>query len=303
MLEKVFIQDVRDKNSGKPLNDILTSYNIYFLSYTGKMSTTRMQVPMYLRKQGLWVTYVDYDHKVHNEYYSSQLVDDVNWLKTSNWVNIVYDFSQRIYINNDGYWVINGEVTTTKALGEPGKSAYQIAVENGYSGTEQEWLTSLKGLDGKDGITPTIEIDENKYWVINGVKTDVRATMQDSPILNTLRIDISTDGYSVMDYGESLTVTCTLCIQCTPVSELDDFKDKTWKWTITRDSGDVTSDLVWNQAAKAINFNKNTGNMNTIVIGFNSVENDLSSVNLSTKFTITVKDPTSAINAKTVVNI
>ena len=31
-----------------------------------------------------------------------------------------------------------------------GKSAYQIAVENGFKGTEQEWLISLKGADGKD---------------------------------------------------------------------------------------------------------------------------------------------------------
>lgn len=31
-----------------------------------------------------------------------------------------------------------------------GKSAYEIAVENGFVGTEQEWLDSLKGDDGKD---------------------------------------------------------------------------------------------------------------------------------------------------------
>lgn len=29
--------------------------------------------------------------------------------------------------------------------GDPGKSAYQIAVENGYEGSEEEWLKSLKG--------------------------------------------------------------------------------------------------------------------------------------------------------------
>ena len=32
-----------------------------------------------------------------------------------------------------------------------GKSAYEIAVEHGYVGTEEEWLESLKG---KDGVTP-----------------------------------------------------------------------------------------------------------------------------------------------------
>ena len=38
--------------------------------------------------------------------------------------------------------------------GSDGKSAYIIAVEHGFTGTENEWLQSLKGADGKDGITP-----------------------------------------------------------------------------------------------------------------------------------------------------
>ena len=38
--------------------------------------------------------------------------------------------------------------------GIDGKSAYIIAVDHGFSGTETEWLQSLKGADGKDGITP-----------------------------------------------------------------------------------------------------------------------------------------------------
>ena len=36
--------------------------------------------------------------------------------------------------------------------GKNGKSAYEIAVENGFIGTEIEWLESLKGQPGKDGI-------------------------------------------------------------------------------------------------------------------------------------------------------
>lgn len=38
--------------------------------------------------------------------------------------------------------------------GIDGKSAYIIAVEHGFTGTENEWLQSLKGADGRDGITP-----------------------------------------------------------------------------------------------------------------------------------------------------
>lgn len=36
--------------------------------------------------------------------------------------------------------------------GKDGKSAYQIAIENGFVGTETEWLESLKGINGKDGV-------------------------------------------------------------------------------------------------------------------------------------------------------
>lgn len=36
--------------------------------------------------------------------------------------------------------------------GKDGKSAYEIAVEHGFVGTETEWLESLKGVDGKEGV-------------------------------------------------------------------------------------------------------------------------------------------------------
>lgn len=39
--------------------------------------------------------------------------------------------------------------------GKDGKSAYEIAVDHGYEGTEEEWLASLKGADGKDGTDGT----------------------------------------------------------------------------------------------------------------------------------------------------
>lgn len=38
-----------------------------------------------------------------------------------------------------------------RAKGDDGKSAYEVAVENGYVGSETDWLASLKGADGIDG--------------------------------------------------------------------------------------------------------------------------------------------------------
>ena len=36
-------------------------------------------------------------------------------------------------------------------FGNNSKSAYQVAVENGFQGSEEDWLKSLHGADGKDG--------------------------------------------------------------------------------------------------------------------------------------------------------
>ena len=35
--------------------------------------------------------------------------------------------------------------------GKNGKSAYEIALDDGFVGTESAWLTSLKGTNGKNG--------------------------------------------------------------------------------------------------------------------------------------------------------
>jgi hypothetical protein len=41
--------------------------------------------------------------------------------------------------------------------GSDGKSAYQVAVENGFEGTEEEWLESLNGSDGKSAYQLAVE--------------------------------------------------------------------------------------------------------------------------------------------------
>ncbi len=50
------------------------------------------------------------------------------------------------------------------AQGMAGKSTYELAVEKGYRGTEEEWLESLKG---DNGTTPKLEIKEDGYWYIS----------------------------------------------------------------------------------------------------------------------------------------
>ena len=46
--------------------------------------------------------------------------------------------------------------------GDAGLSAYDIAVKNGFEGTEEEWQLSLKGENGNDGLTPILRCNTNR---------------------------------------------------------------------------------------------------------------------------------------------
>lgn len=55
-----------------------------------------------------------------------------------------------------GHWFINGNDTGFQAIGKDGKdgkSAYQLAVDNGYPSSLDTWLASLKGEQGEKGDT------------------------------------------------------------------------------------------------------------------------------------------------------
>ena len=60
----------------------------------------------------------------------------------------------------------NGELGGGGGSETAGKSAYEIAVDNGFVGTETEWLESLKGVDGTDGttFTPSVSATGDLSW-------------------------------------------------------------------------------------------------------------------------------------------
>lgn len=55
----------------------------------------------------------------------------------------------------DGQDGVDGQDGKNGSDGIDGKSAYEIAVDNGFIGTEEEWLISLKGADGVNGQNGT----------------------------------------------------------------------------------------------------------------------------------------------------
>ncbi len=94
--------------------------------------------------------------------------------------------------------------------GKDGKSAYEIAVDNGFVGTEKEWLESLKGKDGKDGSNgigiDNTEIDEEGNVIIrytDGTSKTISKIMYDN-ILSALDFYPYSDGTYGVSVGKAI---------------------------------------------------------------------------------------------------
>ena len=70
----------------------------------------------------------------------------------------------------------NGKDGDDGADGANGKSAYELAVDNGFVGTEAEWVASLQGKDGVDGqidfTQVTFGVNAEGYLTVNGFATN-----------------------------------------------------------------------------------------------------------------------------------
>ena len=97
---------------------------------------------------------------------------------------------------------------TSSGSGTAGKSAYEIAVDNGFVGTETEWLESLKGADGTNGatFTPYVSSSGELSWTndadkenpatvnIKGVKGDRGDSGVTTPINGFFTMYVDGDG-------------------------------------------------------------------------------------------------------------
>lgn len=72
----------------------------------------------------------------------------------------------------------NGTNGLNGTNGQNGKSAYEIAVDNGFVGTETEWLESLKGQDGQDGIVMDAPSDGKLYGRMNANWVEVTGSVE-----------------------------------------------------------------------------------------------------------------------------
>lgn len=80
-----------------------------------------------------------------------------------------------------------------------GYSAYEVAVNNGFEGTEQEWLDSLKGRDGGVKTVNGKAHDENGNVKLAG--EDITVGANDNRTLKDVTADVDklTDTFEITD--------------------------------------------------------------------------------------------------------
>ena len=108
------------------------------------------------QKMGLGILKVERTYYLNDQNYASGVCDEYIAPQPVV-IEELDDQEQPVYFNLQlslqGDASINAVSTIEPywAKGDPGKSAYQIAVEHGYVGTEEEWLASLHGATGALG--------------------------------------------------------------------------------------------------------------------------------------------------------
>lgn len=102
------IQAILDNNNGISLAEILKYYNHLYLTYQDNAAETRLLVPEFLRRFGLWISYEDIDG-LHTEWFTGSNVDaesEDKWIDDANW-EIIPDLN---YVNSAASRIPNGAI-------------------------------------------------------------------------------------------------------------------------------------------------------------------------------------------------
>lgn len=102
------MQAILDNNNGISLAEILKYYNHLYLTYQDNAAETRLLVPEFLRRFGLWISYEDVNG-LHTEWFTGSNVDaesEDKWVDDANW-EIIPDLN---YVNSAASRIPNGAI-------------------------------------------------------------------------------------------------------------------------------------------------------------------------------------------------
>ena len=130
-----------------------------------------------------------------------------------------------IYIGDDGYWYINNEKTGNYSIGADGKSAYELAVSEGYTGTLSDWVDSITNKDGKVNVFDRATNRNLNSYVetINGQILLVVEYIEEVTINEGILAEIAYEGYSFYEIFEENSYAPVNMDQYE--TETDEYKD------------------------------------------------------------------------------
>lgn len=116
-------------------------------------------------------------------------------------IGVKKDTDGLYYWTLDGEWLTDDEGKRIPAQGRDGKSAYELAVEKGYTGTLEQWLESLNGSDGATG-------SDGKSAYELAVEMGYTGTLEEW--LESLKGNTGADGKSAYELAVEMGYTGTL---------------------------------------------------------------------------------------------
>lgn len=99
---------VFDTETNRSLQDVITQVNSYFIPFYKNSEETRASIPMYLRRKGLQITYLDQKNKVQTEIYNSNKYEDEFFIQDKRWIRSNTVIGTKLAISAEGNWLIDG---------------------------------------------------------------------------------------------------------------------------------------------------------------------------------------------------
>lgn len=104
--------------------------------------------------------------------------------------------SINVKINDSNQYIVK----TQRERGQPGKSAYSLALDNGFVGTYEEWAESLIGKSAYEIALDNGFVGTEQQW-LDSLKTGIEFAPEDTGKI------LSTDGSTIIwvDLAEQIT--------------------------------------------------------------------------------------------------
>lgn len=189
VMPRSWIEAIKDKYTGQSLLEILQGFNMYFLSYTGNKENTRLQVPMNLRKRGLWVVYENYDNEVIVEWYDKKSIEDEIWKLDSSWKRVPLTSDIKFKIENGMLYVSYNNGKSWEELGilsDISTTSDIVPDEEDITAIESEGIKILKFKDR--------DTTKGKGYIILRTDKPIAEQMKQENTIYEIRYDFDLGG-------------------------------------------------------------------------------------------------------------